>query len=96
MRQLVRRLIQARFRPAGARAVRVALCVARGESGLNPGAISRTGDYGTFQINRASWARTYNWGHILDPVYNVGVAWAMSRRGASWSPWVVYQRGYCR
>lgn len=95
MQRLVRRLIVARFAPSGASAVSTALCVARGESGFNPGAISRTGDYGVFQINRPSWERSYDWVRILDPVYNVGVGWAMSRRGYSWSPWVVYTNGGC-
>lgn len=95
MKELVRRLIVARFAPGGAYAVQTALCVARGESGWNPGAISHTGDYGVFQINKASHYSTYDWSRILDPVYNVGVAWAMSQRGRSWGPWVVWQRGYC-
>lgn len=95
MKNLVRRLIIARFTPEGPQAVRTALCVARGESGYNPGAISHTGDYGVFQINRASWYDTYDWTRILDPVYNVGVGWAMSQRGRSWGPWVVWQNGSC-
>ncbi|MCR4338801.1 MAG: transglycosylase SLT domain-containing protein [Gemmatimonadaceae bacterium] len=96
MRQLVRRLVVARFAPSGVAAVQTALCVVAGESGFNPGAISRGGDYGTFQINRASWEHVYDWGRILDPVYNIGVGWAMSERGFSWSPWTVWTNGSCR
>lgn len=95
MKQLVRRLIIARFQDSGPQAVRTALCVVAGESGFNPGAISQTGDYGVFQINRLSWEHAYDWGRILDPVYNIGVGWAMSRRGFSWSPWVVWTSGRC-
>lgn len=95
MKDLVRRLIVARFAPEGNYAVQTALCVARGESGFNPGAISHTGDYGVFQINRLSHERTYQWSRILDPVYNVGVGWAMSQRGRNWHPWVVWQNGAC-
>lgn len=95
MKQLVTELILARFRPQGAAVQRLALCIANGESGLNPGAISSTSDYGVFQINRPSWGRTYDWSRILDPVYNIGVGWAMSQRGSNWHPWVVYTNGSC-
>lgn len=95
MKALVVELILARFRPQGAAVQRLALCVARGESGFNPGAISSTSDYGVFQINKPTWQHTYDWSRILDPVYNIGVGWAMSRRGASWGPWTVYTNGSC-
>jgi len=95
MRELVRRLVIARFAPTGSGAVRTALCIVAGESGFNPGAISRTGDYGTFQINKLTWYRTYDWPRILDPVYNVNVGWAMSKHGTYWWPWVVWKNGAC-
>lgn len=95
MKSLVTELILARFKPQGSAVQRLALCIANGESGLNPGAISSTSDYGVFQINKPSWEHTYDWTRILDPVYNIGVGWAMSRRGSSWYPWVVYTNGSC-
>ena len=95
MQSLVRQLVAARFAPAGASRVATALCVVRGESGFNPGAISHTGDYGVFQINALTWRNTYDWGRILDPVYNVNVGWAMSKHGTYWYPWVVWTRGNC-
>ena len=104
MQALTRKLVEYRFRPAGAGAVSTALCVVRGESGFNPGAISHTGDYGVAQVNRATWESVYpEWWQpvrgfryaLLDPVFNVNVMWSMSRWGTSWSPWVVYNRGYC-
>ena len=95
MQALVRRLVVARFTPAGPDRVATALCVVRGESGFNPGAISRTGDFGVFQINKKTWYDTYDWPRILDPVYNVNVGWAMSKHGTYWYPWVVLTRGNC-
>lgn len=97
MRQLVRRLVVRRFTRAGRAAVRTALCIVKGESGFNPGAISRTDDWGVFQIHRPTWGRSYDWRRILDPVYGVGVGWAMSSRGRDWTPWTgTYGRGACR
>lgn len=95
MRWLIQQLVRHRFKPAGRGAVATALCVVRGESGFNPGAISHTGDYGVFQINRATWYGTYDWPRILDPVYNVNVGWAMSKHGTYWYPWVVWANGTC-
>ena len=96
LRGLIRRLVVIRFRPAGSGAVQTALCVVRGESGFNPGAISHTGDYSVFQINKSTWYGTYDWKRILDPGYNVNVGWAMSKHGTYWWPWVVYANGNCR
>ena len=104
MQSLVRQLIFHRFKGSGDWQLRTALCVARGESGFNPGAISRTGDYGVGQINRLAhepahpewWQPRLGFRYALfDPAFNVGVMWAMSRRGNSWSPWVVYTNGSC-
>lgn len=79
-----------------ARAVKVARC----ESRLNPRAVSPTGDYGLFQLNRRTWdparnprARPYwprgkDWRHVFDPVVNARVAYAISRRGTDfWTHW---------
>lgn len=87
MKSLSRQLIAARFAPAGAYAVQMALCYAGRESGMNPGAISSGGDHGLGQINYSAHHRTYDFTRMLDPVYNVGVMWAMSAHGTRWGPW---------
>lgn len=87
MKSLSRQLIVARFASAGSYAVQKALCYAQRESGMNPGAISSGGDHGLGQINWSAHHSTYDFGRIHDPVYNVGVMWAMSARGTQWGPW---------
>lgn len=93
MRELTRRVVAARFRPAGGYAVRVALCIVSRESGFNPGAVNHRdpsgGSHGLAQINGAHRWR-YDFGRIYDPVYNAGVMWAMSRGGRSWGPWTTH------
>ncbi|CAN5767679.1 hypothetical protein BH24ACT4_BH24ACT4_18890 [soil metagenome] len=71
-----------------------ALHVAQCESGLNPEAVSPGGgNWGLFQINRASWERTvnnmgYSWSQITDPYINSKVALHIFKSaGNSWSPW---------
>lgn len=87
MKLLARKVIVDRFAPAGQYAVNKALCYATRESGLNPGAVSRTGDHGLGQINYYAHHRTYDFARIYDPVYNAGVMWAMSAGGTRWGPW---------
>lgn len=106
MKQLVKKLIVVRFAPVGTSATQTALCLAGGESDFNPGAISDTNDWGTGQINRRwhesdhpSWWRPHaGFKHaVLDPVYNVGIMFSMSKRGTSWTPWTgTYGQGMCR
>jgi hypothetical protein len=68
-----------------------AIGVARCESGLNPGAISRGGgNWGLFQINKVHRGRVeamgYRWEDVLDARVNTLVAHAIfSEQG--WSPW---------
>lgn len=82
--------------PGNARALKVAWC----ESRRDPRAVSPTGDYGLFQLNRRTWdparnprARPYwprgkDWRHVFDPVVNARVAWAISKRGTDfWTHW---------
>ena len=105
MKQLVKALIVARFAPVGASATQTALCLAENESDFNPGAISDTNDWGTGQINRPShepdhlswWRPHAGFKHaVLDPVYNVGIMFAMSKRGTSFTPWTgTYGVGMC-
>lgn len=87
MRALSRRLVIARFAPAGPTAVKVALCLVGRESGFNPGAISTTGDHGLPQANYSAHRTTVDWQRIYDPVYALGVMWSLSHGGTSWSPW---------
>lgn len=48
----------------------LALSVAKAESGFNPSAVSTTGDYGVFQLNRSSF-KGYSREELLDPETNV-------------------------
>lgn len=105
MKWLVKKLIILRFAPTGASATGIVVCLARAESGLNPGTISATDDWGVGQINRPAhgsdhpeWWRPHAGFRyaVLDPVYNVGIMWSMSKRGTSWSPWTgTWGRGMC-
>lgn len=88
MRELMRKLIAAQFAPAGAWAVKRAICIAARESGLNPGARSYTGDHGIAQFNYAAHHRGWlDFNRVYDPVYGVQAFWRMSGQGTSWGPW---------
>ncbi len=68
-----------------------AIGVARCESGLNPGAISRGGgNWGLFQINTVHRERVarmgYQWEDLLEPKVNSLVAWSIFKE-QGWSPW---------
>ena len=105
MKQLVKALIVARFAPVGVSATQTILCLAENESDFNPGAISDSKDWGVGQINRPShepdhpswWRPHAGFKHaVLDPVYNVGIMFAMSKRGTSFTPWTgTYGLGMC-
>lgn len=95
-KNLVRQVFQKRFAPAGHAAVNTAICLITRESGLNPQAISATGDYGAAQFNYAAHHEAHpEWyapgrgfsSLIFDPSYNAGAMFAMSRGGTSWTPW---------
>lgn len=73
----------------------MAICIASEESGLRRYAVSPTGDYGLFQINRTAHSGWVDFGRIFDPLYNARVAYRLSRRGTAWGPWVVFQKGLC-
>lgn len=68
--------------------LRVAWC----ESHLNAHAISRTGDWGLFQINYLAHHREFNFGRMLDPTYNTYAAWRLSGGGRNLSPWSSSER----
>ncbi|MDP1820536.1 MAG: transglycosylase SLT domain-containing protein [Acidimicrobiales bacterium] len=68
-----------------------AIAVARCESGLNPGAISRGGgNWGLFQINQVHHRRVaamgYAWEDMLDPTVNSLVARSIFEE-QGWQPW---------
>lgn len=107
MRALSVRLVELRFSASeNPGAVRQALCIIRGESGFNPGAVSETGDYGLAQLNRAAhegahpawWLGARGFRYLaLDPAFSVGIMWSMSKRGTDWSAWTgTWGRGLCR
>jgi len=105
MQALSRRVVIARFAPAGVTAVARATCIVGAESGFNPGAISSTGDYGLLQANKVAHEPDFPWWWrpargfrylIFDPVYAAGAMWAMSARGTNWSAWTgTWGRGMC-
>ena len=73
-------------------AVRVAVC----ESRLNRKAISHTGDYGVFQINKATWFHHYSLDNesALTANENVAVAYDIFKNnGYSWKAW--YSSAHC-
>ncbi len=71
------------------KAIRVATC----ESRMQPDAVSRSGDYGLFQINKVTWEKTvkgwgYTWDEMFDAEANADVAYRIYKlAGNSWSPW---------
>ena len=81
------------FGAEGNRAVRVATC----ESGLNPRAVSPTGDHGILQINAKTWARPNhpdpvaqwigrNWHNVYDVRTNAVMALKI-RQAYGWQMW---------
>lgn len=66
----------------------VMAAIALAESGGNPNAISRTDDYGLWQINQINFG-TYrvNGYTVLNPTTNANVAYAMSDNGSNVGPW---------
>ena len=83
---LVRHLQDAGFHGQN---LKEAWAIAMRESGGNPKAISATGDYGLFQINRAAHQDSPLWreGKMLNATYNAQVAAHFSQKGRDWSAW---------
>ena len=63
-----------------------AACIAKHESGGNPNAISRTNDWGLWQIHNGGR-------RMLNPAANAATAVRMSHNGTNWSAWTT--RGMC-
>jgi hypothetical protein len=92
--------IQQAFGRYGGAVVTTARRIVACESGFNPRAVSSTGDYGTFQINKATWNKPghsdpvadfigRNWGQVFDPFVNA----EMARRiyaAYGWRMWACY------
>lgn len=61
-----------------------------GDPTLGPGHEQFNGeDYGLFQFNKPSWGDEEWWNDkkLLDPVYNAGIVFKMSKKGTYWLPW---------
>jgi hypothetical protein len=82
----VTEIIVERFGEYADEAIKIAYC----ESRLNRKAISHTGDYGVFQINKATWFKKYDLDDesALFATENVAVAYDIFKNnGYSWKPW---------
>jgi hypothetical protein len=62
-----------------------AACIAEHESGGNPNAISRTNDWGLWQIHNGG-------PRMLNPAANAATAVRMSHNGTNWSPWTTRRK----
>src|SRR6266550_8490232 len=81
--------VQAGGNPAAAP---MASAIALAESSGNPGATSRTGDVGLWQINAAAHPGQAT----TDPLGNARAAVAISANGTNWRPWcTAYSDGAC-
>lgn len=67
----------------------VAAAVATAESGGDPSAISPTGDYGLWQINKAAWGSLAT----LSVSGSAHSAILISNDGANWDSWATYNSG---
>lgn len=70
-------------------ALRTAWAIVMRESGGRPDAISATGDYGIFQINRRTYGSEPWWSDkaMLDRAYNAKIAFELSDGGRTFYPW---------
>jgi len=66
--------------------------IALAESGGRTDAVSKTGDYGLFQINLASHPDVTQ-ACALDPVCAASKAFAISKQGTDFGPWTTFQQG---
>lgn len=64
-----------------------ALAVLNCESGFNVAAVSRTKDYGLFQINSRTWTRLFGEEFKVNWKENIRVAKVIYDRSGSWNPW---------
>ncbi len=93
--RLARTLFAAGFR---GESLHQAWAIVMRESGGRPDAISATQDYGLFQFNRATYSDQYWWSdtRLLDRKYNAFIAYQVSQRGTTWTPWGLDGQGRVR
>lgn len=75
--------------------LREAWAILMRESGGRPDAISSTGDYGVFQLNRAAHGNQPWWDteRLLTWQYNMAVVYEMTDGGRTWYPWDINGKG---
>lgn len=80
-----------------------AVAVCTSESGLNPTAVSPTGDYGVCQINlSAHWkiipgnTREEKIASLFNYQTNIALAFTISNNGTNFNPWTDYRNGNYR
>ena len=88
----------ATLRDAGfeGQALRIAWAIVMRESRGNARSVSRTGDYGLFQINKATYGREAFWTSdalMRTPWHNAAVAFDLSQGGRTWYPWDIDGQG---
>jgi hypothetical protein len=77
-----------------AKDIATAVAIALAESGGNTKAVSPTGDYGLFQINKAAHGDLFSTHRWDNPVDNVDMARIVYQNaGNSFTPWVTYNNG---
>lgn len=93
--RLVRVLRHAGFRGPD---LREAWAIAMRESHGRARVVSRTGDYGLFQINAATYGTQPWWDapRLLHARYNARVAYRLSQAGRTWAPWGLDGHGRAR
>jgi len=70
----------------------IAVAIGLAESGGNPIAVSPTGDYGLWQINKEAHPQ-YSQDFVFDPAGNAQAAYEISGKGSTWTPWTTYTSG---
>jgi hypothetical protein len=71
------------------RSLKFAWAIAMRESRGHPRSVSRGGDFGLFQFNRAAWSKAAWWDErrLLQPAYNASIAFSLSQAGHTFYPW---------
>ena len=64
-----------------------ALAVVKCESGFNIAAVSKTGDWGLFQINSRTWTKLFGEEFKVNWKENIRVAKVIYDRSGSFNPW---------
>lgn len=67
--------------------------IMRAESGLNPNALSGTGDRGCWQVNQIHVDMTSSLEAMFIPAENARLAYSISHQGTDWTGWTTYTSG---